>query len=68
MADGDSRTEPQSHDHRSDGGDDGQWVEERFEVWARRVGRFVAIAAARAREQAEDIVAEAQSIRRGESD
>ncbi len=44
----------------------GERVEQRFEQWGRRVGRFLAGAAARAREQAEDIVAEAQSVRRGE--
>jgi hypothetical protein len=40
--------------------------EDRLEDWGRRVGRFLASAAARAREEAEDIWAEAQSIRRGE--
>lgn len=48
--------------------DGGSWVDERFEQWGRRLGRFVAGAATRAREEAEDIVAEAQSIRRGERD
>lgn len=43
-------------------------VEQRFEQWGRRVGRLLAGAAARAREEAEDIVAEAQGIRRGERD
>lgn len=37
-----------------------------LEDWGRRVGRFLASAAARAREEAEDMLAEAQSIRRGE--
>jgi hypothetical protein len=46
----------------------GQRVEEHFERWGRRLGRFVAGAATRVREEAEDIVAEAQSIRRGERD
>lgn len=46
----------------------GQRVEERFEQWGRRLGKLMAGAAARAREEAEDIVAEAQSIRRGERD
>jgi hypothetical protein len=41
-------------------------VEQRIEEWGRRVGRFLASAAASAREEAEDILAEAQSIRRGE--
>jgi hypothetical protein len=45
---------------------DSERVEAAFEQWSRRVGRFFAVAAARAREEAEDIVAEAQSIRRGE--
>jgi hypothetical protein len=40
--------------------------EQRLEDWGRRVGRFLASAAARAREEAEDMWAEAQSIRRGE--
>ena len=43
-------------------------VEQLFEQWSRRLGRFVAGTAARAREEAEDIFAEAQSIRRGERD
>jgi hypothetical protein len=43
-------------------------VEQRFERWGRRVGRLLAVAAARTREEAEDILAEAQSIRRGERD
>jgi hypothetical protein len=43
-------------------------VDDRVEQWGRRLGRLVAGAAARAREEAEDIVAEAQSIRRGERD
>jgi hypothetical protein len=51
---------------RSSPEDDAARVGERFEQWGRRVGRFLAGAAARAREEAEDIVAEAQSIRRGE--
>lgn len=42
--------------------------EELIESWGRRVGRFVAVAAARVREEAEDIYAEAQSIKRGEHD
>jgi hypothetical protein len=39
-----------------------------LEQWGRRVGRFFGTAAARVREEAEDILAEAQSIRRGERD
>ena len=39
-----------------------------LEQWSRRAGRFLAAAAARAREGAEDILAEAQAIRRGERD
>jgi hypothetical protein len=45
---------------------DNERVEQFFEQWGRRVGRFVAGAATRAREEAEDIFAEAQRIRRGE--
>jgi hypothetical protein len=45
---------------------DSQRVEQFFEQWGRRVGRLVTGAAARAREEAEDIFAEAQRIRRGE--
>jgi hypothetical protein len=41
-------------------------VEQFFEQWTGRLGRFIAGAAAKAREGAEDIFAEAQSIRRGE--
>lgn len=55
----------ESADGQTDGPDP---VEERVADWSRRVGRFLAAAAARAREGAEDIVAEAQSIRRGERD
>jgi F0F1-type ATP synthase membrane subunit b/b' len=43
-----------------------QQAGQRLEAWSRRTGRLVAEAAARAREEAEDILAEAQSIRRGE--
>lgn len=46
--------------------DDSERVEQLFEQWGRRLGRFVAGAATRAREEAEDIFAEAQSIRRGD--
>ena len=42
--------------------------EETLEEWGRRIGRFIASAASRAREEAEDMWAEAQSIRRGERD
>ena len=49
-----------------DAAHDSERVEKRFEQWAQRVGRLLAVGAARAREEAEDIVAEAQSIRRGE--
>jgi hypothetical protein len=49
---------------------DGQSANERaeqfVEEWGRRIGRFFASAAARTRGEAEDIWAEAQSIRRGE--
>jgi hypothetical protein len=43
-----------------------QRAEELLGEFGRRAGRFLAVAAARAREEAEDILAEAQSIRRGE--
>jgi hypothetical protein len=43
-------------------------AEERLGQWSRRAGRVMAAAAARAREEAEDMMAEAQSIRRGERD
>lgn len=46
--------------------DEGERAEQRLEDFGRRMGRFLASAAARAREEAEDIWAEAQSIRRGE--
>lgn len=42
--------------------------EELLEEWGRRAGRFLASAAARVREEAEDIWAEAQSVKRGERD
>jgi hypothetical protein len=45
---------------------DSERVEQFFEQWGRRLGRLVTGAAAKAREEAEDIFAEAQSIRRGE--
>ena len=41
-------------------------VEHTLEAWSRRAGRMVASAFARAREEAEDMWAEAQSIRKGE--
>ena len=41
-------------------------AEDRLEDWGRRVGRFLSMTAARVREEAEDILAEAQSIKRGE--
>jgi hypothetical protein len=43
-------------------------AQQRLEQWGSRVGRAIAVAAARVREEAEDIWAEAQSIRRGERD
>lgn len=51
---------------KSDPAHDSERVEKLFEQWAQRVGRVLATGAARAREEAEDILAEAQSIRRGE--
>ena len=61
-------------DERASGSDAGaqgangseRQVEQTLEQWGRRAGRFVSVAAARVREEAEDIWAEAQSIRRGE--
>jgi hypothetical protein len=41
-------------------------AEQALEEFGRRIGRFLASAGARAREEAEDIWAEAQSLRRGE--
>ena len=57
-----------ARDGRAAGEDrsDTERVEQFFERLGGRLGRFVAGAAARAREGAEDIFAEAQSIRRGE--
>ena len=43
-------------------------AEQVLEQWGSRVGRGIATAAARLREEAEDIWAEAQSVRRGERD
>jgi hypothetical protein len=43
-------------------------AENAVEAWSRRAGKFIASAAARAREEAEDIWAEAQSVRKGKSD
>ena len=43
-------------------------VESTLENFSRRAGRFAAAAFARAREEAEDIWAEAQSVRKGERD
>lgn len=40
--------------------------EARVEAWGRRAGRFLAGAAARIREEAEDIWADAQAVKRGE--
>jgi hypothetical protein len=51
---------------RRDPGDAARAAEQRVEDWGRRAGRFLASAAARVREEAEDIWAEAQSIKRGE--
>jgi hypothetical protein len=56
-------------DDARDSAEDGrssERVEQFFEQWGGRLGRFVAGAAARASEETEDIIAEAQSIRRGE--
>ncbi len=62
----DDAARKQPFDGHNAGRADGERVEERLEEWGRRAGRFLAVAAARAREGAEDILAEAQSIKRGE--
>jgi len=62
----DAAREPPRDSRADDDRSDGQRVEERLEELGRRAGRFIAVAAARAREGAEDILAEAQSIKRGE--
>jgi hypothetical protein len=41
-------------------------TEDRMEDWGERAGRWASRAAARAREELEDIWAEAQTIRRGD--
>lgn len=66
MAEGESASGAQQDGDRA--ADDSERVEQLFERWAQRMGRFFATGAARAREEAEDILAEAQSIRRGERD
>jgi hypothetical protein len=43
-----------------------QRAEELIEAWGERIGGWLATTAARAREEAEDLWAEAQSVRRGE--
>ena len=43
-------------------------AEELIEDWSRRLGRWISVTAARAKEEAEDIWAEAQSIRRSGHD
>jgi hypothetical protein len=43
-----------------------QRAEELIEAWGERIGGWLATTAARAREEAEDLWAEAQSLRRGE--
>jgi hypothetical protein len=45
---------------------DVQRAEDLMEAWGERLGGWIATTAARAREEAEDLWAEAQSIRRGE--
>jgi hypothetical protein len=45
---------------------DVQRAEDLIEAWGERIGGWVATTAARAREEAEDLWAEAQSVRRGE--
>jgi hypothetical protein len=55
--------EQQSSKGQSDGA---KRVENTLEDVGRKTGRFLAVAFARAREEAEDIWAEAQSVRKGE--
>jgi hypothetical protein len=43
-------------------------AEELVDEWSRRLGGWLARTAARTREEAEDVWAEAQSLRRGKSD
>jgi hypothetical protein len=68
---------PQSSDKQSTRGEDGlerdgidsaERVGQAAGEFGSRVGRGIAAAAARVREEVEDIWAEAQSIRRGERD
>ncbi|MBV9423813.1 MAG: hypothetical protein JOZ98_12940 [Solirubrobacterales bacterium] len=60
--------EAQGNDSQSPGEDSRERArpEQVLEHWGRRAGRFLAVAASRVREEAEDIWAEAQSIKRGE--
>jgi hypothetical protein len=51
--------------HRRNGQHANERAEQLVEEWSRRIGRVLAGAAARTREEAEDIWAEAQSLRRG---
>jgi hypothetical protein len=55
-----------SEERDTDSRSETQRAEQLLEQWGQRVVRFVSAAAARAREEAEDMWAEAQSIRRGE--
>jgi hypothetical protein len=58
-------------DSSAERGDDGSELdraEALIEEWSQRLGRWISVTAARAREEAEDIWAEAQSIRRGDRD
>jgi len=57
--------ENQSSNGQSSGS---QRVERTLEDAGRKVGRFLSVAFARVREEAEDMWAEAQSIRKGERD
>jgi hypothetical protein len=51
---------------KRDGRSDVERANELIEEWGERVGHWLSRASARAREEAEDIWAEAQSIRHGE--
>ena len=59
---GSSRRLGQAGEERSDT----ERAEELLEQWGERAGRWLSRTWARAREEAEDIWAEAQSVRRGE--
>ena len=59
---------PQRNSHERDTLDDAERVGQALGEFGARVGRGIAAAAVRVREEVEDIWAEAQSVRRGERD